>query len=184
MNGTSRSIEVCTHLLLVCCLGVTHTVPLPSAHAAGDTVAAAAPNHAERATNSLCCYLQMATFAKANQLLDEVTKDARPAAIREDQQLTSFAHQQTGDQQLQLEWWDRSYWSERQKEKLFQFRQEELKQYLPLDSVRHGLFQVCGCVCVSRLVLACDLAYCSFTIHKSWSAGNCTLSVGTAGGCQ
>jgi oligopeptidase A len=89
--------------------------------------------------------MQMATFQEANDLLNKVAKDARPAALREEAQVTAFARNATGNSSLQLQWWDKSFWAERQKEALFGVRQEELREYLPLDSVVQGLFKV-SCV--------------------------------------
>ncbi|KAF8073030.1 hypothetical protein HT031_000691 [Scenedesmus sp. PABB004] len=65
-----------------------------------------------------------------------------PAAVAEDAVLTAFARNATGDAGLELLWWDRAYWAERRKEALFSLKQEELRQYLPLDSVMAGLFQL------------------------------------------
>ena len=41
-----------------------------------------------------------------------------------------------------LELWDRPYWSERYKEDLFDFKEEDLKPYFPIDSVLDGLFKL------------------------------------------
>jgi oligopeptidase A len=84
----------------------------------------------------------MATFKDANDLLEKVAKQARPAAIQEEAEVTAFARKATGNPSLQLQWWDKSFWAERQKEALFNIRQEELKKYLPTDSVVQGLFKV------------------------------------------
>jgi Zn-dependent oligopeptidase len=84
----------------------------------------------------------MATFKDANDLLDQVAKQARPAAEQEEAEVTAFARKATGNPSLQLQWWDKSFWAERQKEALFKVRQEELKEYLPTDSVVQGLFKV------------------------------------------
>lgn len=95
------------------------------------------PNYAEQSLSG-----KMATFAEANDLLNKVAKDARPAAIREEEQVTAFARNATGNASLQLQWWDKSFWAERQREALFKIRQEELREYLPLDSVMAGLFKL------------------------------------------
>jgi Zn-dependent oligopeptidase len=84
----------------------------------------------------------MATFKDANDLLDQVAKQARPAAEQEEAEEAAFARKATGNPSLQLQWWDKSFWAERQKEALFKVRQEELKEYLPTDSVVQGLFKV------------------------------------------
>jgi hypothetical protein len=93
----------------------------------------------------------MATFQEANNLLNKVAQDARPAALREEAQVTAFARNATGNASLVLQWWDKSFWAERQKEALFGVRQEELREFLPLDSVVQGLFKV------RCLILVCIL---------------------------
>lgn len=84
----------------------------------------------------------MATYKQANDLMTELTKIARPVSIKEDQVLRTFARNASGDQSLQLKWWDNAYWAERQKEAKFRVKQEELRQYLPLPSVKAGLWKV------------------------------------------
>jgi oligopeptidase A len=86
----------------------------------------------------------MATLTKANALMDELTVSARPTAIREDAALRAFARKASGNATLELLWWDNAFWSERQKEALFNVRQEEVRQYLPLESVKEGMFKVRG----------------------------------------
>lgn len=76
--------------------------------------------------------------------MNELTTVARPVSITEDANLRAFARNSTGDSSLQLKWWDNAYWAERQKEAKFRVKQEELRQYLPLPSVKAGLFQVRG----------------------------------------
>eukprot|EP00882_Tetradesmus_deserticola_P013581 GHRQ01014418.1.p1 GENE.GHRQ01014418.1~~GHRQ01014418.1.p1 ORF type:complete len:626 (+),score=219.37 GHRQ01014418.1:345-2222(+) len=95
------------------------------------------PNYAEQSFST-----KMATFKEANDLLNEVARDARPAAKQEEAQLTAFARKATGNPSLQLQWWDTGFWAERQKEALFKVRQEELREYLPVDSVVQGLFKL------------------------------------------
>eukprot|EP00878_Enallax_costatus_P037718 GHUV01042661.1.p1 GENE.GHUV01042661.1~~GHUV01042661.1.p1 ORF type:complete len:128 (-),score=30.73 GHUV01042661.1:245-628(-) len=99
------------------------------------------PSNNRRCT-SVSALLQMANLTSATALLEEVIKASRPAAIREDQQLTAFARNATGDPNLKLLWWDIAFWSERQKEELYKVKQEELRQYLPLNNVMQGLFGV------------------------------------------
>lgn len=85
---------------------------------------------------------QMATMKQAEDLMNELTTVARPVSIKEDATLRAFARNATGDSSLQLKWWDNAYWAERQKEAKFRVKQEELRQYLPLPSVKAGLWQV------------------------------------------
>jgi Zn-dependent oligopeptidase len=105
----------------------------------------------------------MATFQQAKDLMADVKKAARPVSIAEDRTLTAFARKTTGDNKLKLLWWDMAYWSERQKEAKFKVKDEELRQYLPLPSVKEGLWKVSGCGlrglvcdgCLARLLLCC-----------------------------
>lgn len=85
----------------------------------------------------------MATFKQATDLMDELTTVAHRVSIIEDRALLAFARNVTGNASLRLEWWDNAFWAERQKEAIFRVVQEDLKQYLPLPSVKAGLFQVC-----------------------------------------
>lgn len=89
--------------------------------------------------------LQMANLTSAFSLLEQVANASKPAAIREEQQLTAFARNATGDPKLKLLWWDTTFWGERQKEALFRVSQEELRPYLPLNSVQQGMFEVSWC---------------------------------------
>jgi hypothetical protein len=96
--------------------------------------------------------LQMASIEQATDLMEQMVAASQPAAAREHEQLTTFARQLSGDPQLRLQWWDVEYYSERQKEQTFNLSQQELQQYLPLDSVMKGLIDVSGfalsCSCV------------------------------------
>ncbi|MCB1628834.1 MAG: M3 family metallopeptidase [Xanthomonadales bacterium] len=66
---------------------------------------------------------------------------ARPAALVERDQLQQFAAAELG--LPQLEPWDVAFAAERQKERLFELRDEELKPYFPLPQVLQGLFDLC-----------------------------------------
>uniref|UniRef100_A0A383WQC2 oligopeptidase A n=1 Tax=Tetradesmus obliquus TaxID=3088 RepID=A0A383WQC2_TETOB len=85
---------------------------------------------------------KMASIDQAVDLMQQMVSASQPAAAREHEQLAAFARQHSGDPQLRLQWWDVEYYSERQKEALFNLNQQELQQYLPLDSVLKGLFDL------------------------------------------
>jgi oligopeptidase A len=72
------------------------------------------------------------------KLMSEVKEHAKSAAQLEEKQLLEFASSKgfVG----QLEHWDISFWSERLKEELYQFNEEQLKEYFTLDTVLSGLF--------------------------------------------
>lgn len=72
-------------------------------------------------------------------LLDLSTR-SRPAAEKEWQELNEFAVQQGGPEPLQA--WDVGYYSEKLKQQLFDFSDESLRPYFPLDTVLNGLFEV------------------------------------------
>ncbi len=68
------------------------------------------------------------------KLLEELRVVSYPAAEKELQELEKFA--QTKD----LQPWDVSYWAEKRRETLFNFTEEELRPYFPLNQVLDGLF--------------------------------------------
>ncbi|KAF6262025.1 hypothetical protein COO60DRAFT_1699474 [Scenedesmus sp. NREL 46B-D3] len=85
---------------------------------------------------------KMASIEQAVNLMEQMVGASQPAAAHEHDQLTAFARQLSGDPQLSLQWWDVEYYSEKQKEAQFNLNQQELQQYLPLDSVLKGLIDL------------------------------------------
>jgi oligopeptidase A len=67
--------------------------------------------------------------------LREIARAARPAAIREMAELTTFADRQ-------LDAWDITFYSERLQEERYSISQEELRPSFPLARVLDGLFAV------------------------------------------
>ena len=76
-----------------------------------------------------------------NDLVDQLRAKAYPCAIREFEQLTQFAQSHGHDGKLEP--WDQSFYSERQREELYEFTQEELRPYFSLPDVLKGLFTLC-----------------------------------------
>jgi len=74
--------------------------------------------------------------AAVEQLLEELRLVSYDAAVAELNELKAFA--QTDD----LQPWDISYWSEKQREAKFDFKAEELLPYFPLPQVLNGLFDL------------------------------------------
>ncbi len=68
--------------------------------------------------------------------LTDLARRARPMALRELADLATLA-QADG---LSLEAWDTAYYSERLKERRYQFSEEDLRPYFPLPRVLKGLF--------------------------------------------
>lgn len=74
------------------------------------------------------------TVETVEKLLEELRVVSYSSAQKELAELKEFA--QTED----LQPWDVSYWAEKQRERLFNFTEEELRPYFPLNQVLDGLF--------------------------------------------
>lgn len=72
--------------------------------------------------------------------LNDLAKKAKPQGEKEVQELKAFVKAEFGVEELNL--WDIAYYSEKQKQKLFQISDEELRPYFPEDRVISGLFEV------------------------------------------
>lgn len=77
---------------------------------------------------------------KVITFLNELQEKAKPAAIKEFEQLEDFAKELDGIGQLEK--WDNSYYSEKLKQKLFSLDDELLKPYFKLENVIDGVFKV------------------------------------------
>ncbi|NOI15980.1 oligopeptidase A [Vibrio hepatarius] len=72
--------------------------------------------------------------------LNDLASKAKPQGEREVEELRQFAKSEYGVEELNL--WDIAYYSEKQKQKLFQISDEELRPYFPEAKVVSGLFEV------------------------------------------
>lgn len=72
------------------------------------------------------------------ELLHTLETPSREAAEKEMQAMVDFARQLGFKEDFER--WDMSYYAEKQKESLFNFNEEELKVYFPLDKVISGVF--------------------------------------------
>ncbi len=77
---------------------------------------------------------------KVQSFLNDLLEKAKPAAQKEFAQLTAFAKELDGIDQLEK--WDGAYYSEKLKQKLFDFDDEQLKPYFKLENVLNGAFTV------------------------------------------
>jgi len=77
---------------------------------------------------------------KVTSFLNDLLAKAKPAAEREFAQLTAFAKELDGIEQLEK--WDGAYYSEKLKQKLFNLDDEKLKPYFKLENVLNGAFTV------------------------------------------
>lgn len=72
--------------------------------------------------------------------LNEILTKAKPAAIKEFDELKSFAEKT--DQITDFQKWDQAYYSEKLKQEKFDLNEDELKEYFELNNVIDGLFKV------------------------------------------
>jgi Zn-dependent oligopeptidase len=80
------------------------------------------------------------TPEKVNDFLNELLEKAKPAAKKEFDNLTQFANELDGIEELQK--WDGAYYSEKLKQKRFNLDDEKLKPYFELKNVINGVFTV------------------------------------------
>jgi oligopeptidase A len=73
-------------------------------------------------------------------LLGELRLASRRHALREHEELRTFARTRTGDPSFELALWDVPFWAERLREERYAFSEEELRPYFPLPAVLEGLF--------------------------------------------
>jgi peptidyl-dipeptidase Dcp len=72
--------------------------------------------------------------------LNDLLSKAKPAALREFENLQTFAQDLDGI--TQLEKWDSAYYAEKLKQKLFNLDDEQLKPYFKLENVIDGVFTI------------------------------------------
>ncbi|MDD2675001.1 MAG: M3 family metallopeptidase [Flavobacterium sp.] len=77
---------------------------------------------------------------KVKTFSNDLLEKAKPAALKEFAQLTAFAKEQHGIEQLEK--WDGAYYSEKLKQQLFNLDDEILKPYFQLEKVLDGAFAV------------------------------------------
>jgi len=77
---------------------------------------------------------------KVQSFLNDLLEKAKPAAQKEFAQLIAFAKELDGINQLEK--WDGPYYSEKLKQKLFNFDDEILKPYFKLENVLNGAFTI------------------------------------------
>ncbi|MBA4133632.1 MAG: peptidase M3 [Flavobacterium sp.] len=80
------------------------------------------------------------TPEKVQSFLNDLLAKAKPAAQKEFAELTAFAKELDGLEQLEK--WDGAYYSEKLKQKLFSLDDEILKPYFQLENVLNGAFTV------------------------------------------
>ena len=74
--------------------------------------------------------------------LNDLLQKAKPAAQREFEEMAAYAKELDGIDRLEK--WDGGYYSEKLKQKLFDFDDEQLKPYFQLENVLNGAFTIAG----------------------------------------
>ena len=80
------------------------------------------------------------TPEKVIEFSNDLLEKAKPAAIKEFENLSNYAKKLDGISQLQK--WDGAYYSEKLKKELFDLDQEILKPYFQLENVIDGVFEI------------------------------------------
>lgn len=77
---------------------------------------------------------------KVNEFLSDLLIKAKPAAVKEFNELADFAKKRDGLDQLEK--WDSAYYAEKLKQEKFSLDDEKLKPYFKLENVLNGAFEV------------------------------------------
>jgi oligopeptidase A len=80
------------------------------------------------------------TVPQVLNFLRDLAARARPFAVRELTELQAFVHKH--HQSTSLEAWDIPYYSEKLRQHRYQFSQEDLRPYFPVDQVIAGMFEI------------------------------------------
>ena len=78
--------------------------------------------------------------AKAQAFLEDLRDKTQTAFERENDELVAFRHKLEGGGALAIQPWDSAYYAEKQRQAKYDFDEEELRPYFPLDRVLDGLF--------------------------------------------
>ncbi len=84
------------------------------------------------------------TGARALAFMEDMEARAKGAFTRECRELEEFKAQQTGGAVARLAPWEMLYWSEKLRQSRYNFDEEILRPYFPMDRVIAGLFELAG----------------------------------------
>jgi oligopeptidase A len=80
--------------------------------------------------------------ARADEFVSDLRDKTTDAFTRENDQLIAFKAEKTGHPAELLEPWEHSYWAEKQMKEKYDFDDEDMRPYLPIDSVLSGMFSL------------------------------------------
>jgi oligopeptidase A len=82
--------------------------------------------------------------ARALAFLEDLQKRAAPAFAQECRELENYRAKLTGESVRPLAPWELAYWSEKLRKERYDFDEEILRPYFPMDRVIAGLFELAG----------------------------------------
>ena len=82
------------------------------------------------------------SVTNVNNMLHVLLERAKPAQDKELENLYEFALER-GFRGSRIELWDVPYWRNKQRNSLFNYKEEVFKEYFPLQTVLTGLFELC-----------------------------------------
>jgi oligopeptidase A len=80
--------------------------------------------------------------AEAARFVAELTQKTREAFERENRELLAFRRKVEGETAPELEPWDVGYYAEKQRKALYDFDEEQLRDYFPAERVLEGAFEL------------------------------------------
>ena len=108
---------------------------------------------------------------KAKAFIDDLRGRTQDAFERENHELQAYRSEIEGASAPALEPWDTAYYSEKQRQAKYDFNEEELRPYFPLDAVLAGLFATAQALyeieIVERDAAAWDSAVKSYSIQNT-----------------
>ena len=82
------------------------------------------------------------TGATALGFIDDLHRRIRPIFLAEHRQLAHFKAAKSGQESGLFEPWEVAYWAEKQRQENYDFDEESLRPYFPVDGVMAGMFEI------------------------------------------
>jgi oligopeptidase A len=92
------------------------------------------------------------TGARAQEFLDGLRSRTEARFRQENAELLEFRRSIEGSAAPELEPWDVGYYAEKQRQALYDFDEEALRPYFPVERVIAGLFEIASCLYGIRIV--------------------------------
>ncbi len=87
----------------------------------------------------------------AFNFIENLHKRIQPGFERENNQLERFKEKESKTRSEPLEPWELAYWSERMRSQTYDFEEEELRPYFPIEQVISGMFKIAQTIYDIRL---------------------------------